>query len=98
MALWPLNFEVSVRGVGRPARAVRVFAYNVTRSEETRLAGHLRLVEVLQVIAPPGVIDRGDTITIDNGTEWEVDANPEDHENNPYFTPGLVIYYGNRIE
>lgn len=98
MALWPLNFEVTVQGEGRPARAVAVFAYHVTRSEESMLAGHMRLVEVLRVIAPPGVIQRGDSVTISDGTQWEVDGNPEDYENNPFYQPGLVIYHANRIQ
>ena len=81
-----------------------VFAWSVVQSVEktataaTREAGGgAWLLERLEIIGPPGVITNADTVILPDGTQWALQGNAEDHNNNPWWSPGLVIYYAQKV-
>ena len=76
---------------GQP-RDVKVFGWSVVRSEEIASGVVAFLDERLQIIGPPGVLTYEDKITLPDGTVWALQGNEEDHNNNPWWEPGLVIY------
>lgn len=77
---------------------VKVFAFEVVRSEETTLAGHERLVEVLKIYAPPGSFEPQKRVELPDGTFWEVDGNAEDYNNNSWWSPGLVTFQARKVD
>lgn len=55
------------------------------------------LLERLELIGPPGVITNQDVIVLPDGSKWALEGNAEDHNNNPWWSPGLVVYYAQRV-
>lgn len=112
MSMWPLKFSLDTQGEGHwekdelnndvwvpgPPITVKVFAHEVIRSEEQIVGGHPRLVEELRIYAPPGTFIREAPVTLPDGSKWELQGNPEDQNNNPFWAPGLVTYHGKRTE
>lgn len=90
-----------------PSDRVRVFSYavingNTVETSTLYSAPFLATVERLQIIAPAGLFpllwgDTGTTVKLDNlGENWvRVDAE-ENYDNNPYWSPGLSVYYFER--
>lgn len=79
-----------------PPVDVAVFAASIIRTEKTELGGHPRLVERLEVQAPPGVLDEASTIEF-RGEEWQADGRAEDVTENSFWNPGLVTHYYEKI-
>lgn len=76
---------------------VPVFAWAVIRSaEETATDGARWIDERLQVIAPPESFTPETVLILPDGSEWGLDGNPEDPNHNPWWSPGLAIFYAQR--
>lgn len=58
----------------------------------------MRLVDELQVFAPPGTLDPAQELRLPDGTKWTVEGNAEDYSANPWFKPGLVVIHCKRVE
>lgn len=111
MSVWPLrkqvmkpgeghyeydrfNNEVWVPGVPEP---VNVLGWEVVRSTEGDPDSILRTVDELQIIAPPNTFNPEDSITLPDGGEWQIEGNPMDSTNGPWWDPGLVTYRGKKV-
>lgn len=90
-----------------PRERVKVFSYavingNTAETSTLHSAPFLATVERLQIIAPAGLFpllwgDTGTTVLLDTleGVWVRVDAE-ENYDNNPYWSPGLSVYYFER--
>lgn len=85
----------------RPGETVDqpVFGWSVQQSVEKVSADGASswLQERLQLIGPPEVITAEDKIVLPDGSEWALEGNAEDYNNNPWWSPGLVVYYAQRM-
>lgn len=88
-----------------PARKARVFSWalvsgnSVETKEQNAIV--LRTTERLQVIAPPGTFRRpatGETIEsiLLEGQIWALTDTEEKHEANPWWSPGLSVFWFDR--
>lgn len=109
MTKWPLKFTITTQRGGYwdtdrlgnemwvPGEnvPVKIFAYRVVKSFEKAITGgYPYLISDLEVIAPPGTFENAQsTAILPDGSEWELDGEAEDENNNPYFSPGLVTYH-----
>lgn len=75
-----------IQSVEQPAGAARTF---------DGLGAHLE--ERLQIIGLPDVISSGDVVILPNGSEWSLAGNAEDYNHNPWWSPGLVVYYALKV-
>lgn len=90
-----------------PRERVKVFSYavingNTAETSTLQSMPFLNTVERLQIIAPAGLFpllwgDTATTVLLDNldGNWVRVDAE-ENYDNNPYWSPGLSVYYFER--
>lgn len=78
-------------------KPVEVAGWSTPSSEEPKIAGHKRLVVVVEVIAPPGEFTEGDAIKIEPYGLLEVAGTPETYSHSPFgWDPGLVIVNAGR--
>lgn len=112
MSKWPLKFKVDTfngywdsdqfgndEWVETDRFTVNVFAYSVVRSEIVTREGQRRLVDDLQIHGLPNSFPHAESrIILDDGTEWFLQGSAEDHNNNPYWAPGLVTYHAERVQ
>lgn len=78
--------------------SVNVFGYATVRTQEEQGDSIMRLVDELQVFAPPGTFDPAQELRLPDGTKWTVEGNAEDYNANPWFKPGLVVIHCKRVE
>lgn len=78
-----------------PAVDVRVFSYAVIRTEQGLTDDQFRIVDRLEVIAPSGSLSGAATVVVD-AVAWDRDGSGHSVGNNPYFNPGLDIYFFTR--
>lgn len=88
-----------------PARKVRVFSWALVsgNSAEIKQDGIITLqtTERLQVIAPPGTFRKpasGEVleVVVIEDQEWTLTDTEEKHEANPWWSPGLSVYWFDR--
>lgn len=88
-----------------PARKVRAFSWALVSGNavEVKEFGNivLRTTERLQIIAPPGTFRRpaaGEVleVVVIEGQEWTLTDTEEKHESNPWWSPGLSVYWFDR--
>lgn len=88
-----------------PARKARVFSWALVSGNSFEVKEHNAIVlitnERLQVIAPPETFRRpvsGETleVVVINGQDWTLTDTEEKHDANPWWTPGLSIYWFDR--
>lgn len=109
---WPLKFELQKPGEstithdrfgnekiipGEPI-PVKVFSWEIVRSEEKEGESVLRTIDDLRIIAPPDTFAPEDTVTLPGGGKWTIEGHAEDNRNNPYFDAGLVTYHAQKVE
>lgn len=76
----------------------KVFGWAVVRVEEEQGDSVMRLIDDLQLIAPPGTIpEASNKIKLPDGSEWSVQGNAEDYNANPWWEPGLVIFHCRKV-
>lgn len=110
---WPLKFTITGQGPGHwekdrfnndvwvPGEPIQVavFSWEVTKSEELDSeTSVLRTVDDLVIIAPADSFTPQTAVKLPNGDTWEIQGNPEDVNNNPYYSPGLVTYHARKVE
>lgn len=108
MAKFPLRFTLEtndggeyvpssfgdLRWVPGPRHTVKVFGYEVIRSEEGGMDENVYLLfEDLRIYAPPETFDYRNNVWTPDGEQWMMNGYAEDNRNNPYFDPGLVTYH-----
>lgn len=73
---------------------VPVFAHEIVRSEQKAVNGTLFTTEVMRIYAPVGYFVPRQRIgrSWDEMT-WYIQGNAEDSNSNPWWSPGLAIYY-----
>lgn len=81
-----------------PGVVHKVFGWWTPRSLEPKLAGHDRVITDVELCGPPGIAGPHDIVDLPGSGQFEVIGHPEDHNNNPWFQPGLVIYNLKRVE
>lgn len=88
-----------------PARKVRVFSWALVSGNSVEVKEQnaiiLRTTERLQIIAPPGTFRKpaaGETleVAVIDGQDWTLTDTEEKHEANPWWSPGLSIYWFDR--
>lgn len=88
-----------------PARKVRVFSWALVSGNSVEVkednAVVLRTTERLQIIAPPGTFRKpaaGETleVVVIDGQEWTITDTEEKHEANPWWSPGLSVFWFDR--
>ncbi|ALC07141.1 hypothetical protein CDES_14080 [Corynebacterium deserti GIMN1.010] len=77
---------------------VNVVGWEVTRSTEGDPDSILRTVDELQIFAPPGTFAASDVVTLPDGGEWNIEGNPIDSTNGPWWNPGLVIFRAKKVD
>lgn len=112
MSVWPLKKYVIKPGEGywgEPDRfgnekwiegedtEIPVLGWEVVRSTEGDPDSVLRTIDELQIIAPPGTFTPEDEITLPNQEKWQIEGNPLDSTNGPWWNPGLVIYRAKKV-
>lgn len=82
------------RGVSVP-----VFAHEVVRSQQIGIDGTLFTEEIMRIYAPPGYFTAGQALGHSfEKMNWRVTGNAEDSNANPWWQPGLSIYYAKVIQ
>lgn len=89
-----VNNNVWVPG---PSIEVKVFAWEIVRSEEDAPKNIYLLFEDLRIYAPPGTFNYRNSVILPDGSAWEFNGEAQDSTNNPYFNPGLVTYHAIRV-
>ena len=109
--VFPLRFRLDVstvevatdrfgneRVVAGPFAAKRVFAWSINPRDEEQGDHELRTVDELKVILrPEDAPSPGGQFRTPDGQMWEVEGNPRDPNNNPWFRPGLVVCMGKKV-
>lgn len=113
MTVYPLKYEVKTRKVtgqgadrfgdttleyedweNKPA-----FGWEISRNTETTGDSIIRTTDKMKLYAPPETNPGpGGQIQLSNNTTWEVEGNPDDYNNNPFFTPGLLVIHAKKVE
>ena len=108
---FPLAFTVEVYTPGTPTTDAHgnqipgvgswsdqgVFGWAVNKIEEEGGDHLLRTVDVLTVYTPVGFPASG-RVRLPDGSEWDVQGNAEDYNNNPWWTPGLFVARARKVE
>lgn len=108
---FPLKFTVTTQDGGEwdedrfnapvwipgPPIEVKVFAWEIIRSQEESDREVYLLFEDLRIYAPPNTFNYLNTVILPDGTEWQFNGSAQDSTNNPYFNPGLVTYHAIRV-
>lgn len=76
---------------------VPVFAWEVTKSRRDLVDGFVSLVDTLRIYSPPHYFYPGQRIGDTEAVHWTVDGEAEDNNNNPYWSPGLVVWYARDV-
>lgn len=111
MSIFPLAQKIEVYTPGEPGRdahgneipgpgswePVRVFAWAVNKVDEERGESMLRTIDNLTVYTPEA-FHPGGRVRLPDGSEWEVEGNAEDYNNNPWWSPGLVVVHCRKVE
>ena len=110
---YPLNEWVEVHRAGQPVvdrfgnkrpsldhwERVKVFGWAVNQTSEGDQASVLRTYDQLTVYMPHKTAPApSEKIKLPDETIWEVEGNPEDYDNNPWFAPGLVVVHCKKVE
>lgn len=112
MSAWHLKFTVRTEGAGRwdydrfgnevwvpgPLEDVPVFSWAVVKTQEIGEDSVLRTIDDLEILAPPDTFSPEQSVTLPDGTVWQIQGNPEDINHNPYWAPGLVTYHARKTE
>lgn len=112
MSVWPLKFTVQTQGEGHwekdrfnndkwvpgELEDVPVFSWAVVKTQEIGGDSVLRTIDDLEIMAPPGTFTPEGSVSLPDGTVWQIQGNPEDVNNNPYWSPGLVTYHARKTE
>ena len=108
MKRWPLRFHVyadsseSLIDYSKIAGAeqaegttwrVPVFAWEVTKSRRDLVDNAVTLVDTFRIYSPPGYFYSGQQVGDTPAMRWYVAGDAEDNNNNPYWQPGLVVWY-----
>lgn len=70
---------------------VLVFGWSQVNPMEPVVAGHERLQVDVQLIAGPGDFLPDDAVVLDDGPPFEVVGEPADPNQNPWWSPGVVV-------
>ena len=111
MSVFPLARTVEVYTPGEPVedrfgntrpgpgtwQPVKVFAWAVNKVEEQADDSILRTVDELTVYMPDAP-DPGGRVRLPDLSEWQVEGNAEDYNNNPWWSPGLVVVHCRKVE
>lgn len=110
---FPLNCWVEVHREGDPVidrfgnqrprpdhwERVQVFGWAVNQTSEGDQTSVLRTYNQLSIYMPHEAIPApSEKIRLPNGTVWEVEGNPENYDNNPWFAPGLDVVRCKKVE
>lgn len=83
---------------GEPTE-VPVFSFEIKRSEEPGTPEEPnRIITEAVIIAPQNTFDPQMRIEVPGYGEWEIEGYPEDVNNNPWYSPGLVTYHAKQVE
>lgn len=81
-----------------PFETVLVFAWSVSPVEEVRGDSVMRVVDKLKVILPPdSAPGPSGRFRTPDGVVWQVDGGTRDPNNNPWWSPGLVVVMGEAV-
>lgn len=112
VTVFPLGQTVEVYAPGEPTtdahnndipgvgswEPVKVFAWAVNKvSEDERGASMLRTIDELTVYTPIA-FPAGGKVRLPDDTVWEVQSNAEDYNNNPWWSPGLLVVHCRKVE
>ena len=77
---------------------VKVFAWSVNPRDEEQGDHVLRTIDELKVVLrAEDAPSPGGRFRTPDGQVWEVEGNPRDPNNNPWFRPGLVVCMGKKV-
>lgn len=76
---------------------VKVFAWAVNKVSEDGGEFTLRTIDELTVYAPVA-FHPGGRVRLPDSSEWEVQGNAEDYNNNPWWSPGLLVVHCRKVE
>lgn len=80
-----------------PGTEVLVFAIWTGSTDEPKVVGHDRVTVEGQMIGPPGLVSAHAIVDHASLGRFEVVGEPEDHNHNPWYQPGLVVYNLKRV-
>ena len=72
---------------------VPVFAWEVTKSRRDLVDNAVTLVDTFRIYSPPGYFHSGQQVGDTPDKRWMISGDAEDNNNNPYWQPGLVVWY-----
>ena len=73
---------------------VRVFGWAIPTTDEPGLNHSNRTVADMNLYARPGDFRATDSVSLPGdapGTSWQVEGDERNYENNPWWSPGLVV-------
>lgn len=90
--------DVYTPDLEQPGTEHMVFAIYTGTGAEPKLAGHDRVIVDGAMIGPPDIVSAHGIVTHTTLGRFEVVGEPEDYNNNPWWSPGLVVYNLRRTE
>ena len=111
VTVFPLGQTVEVYTPGEPTtdahgndipgvgswESVKVFAWAVNKVSEDGGEFTLRTIDELTVYTPV-TFHPGGRVRLPDSSEWEVQGNAEDYNNNPWWSPGLLVVHCRKVE